>query len=52
MSVVTLVNCFVIPKGREEEFFALWQLCARRKDSWSTSFIVLLRPMLTSDSST
>ena len=25
MSVVTLVNCFVIPKGREEEFFALWQ---------------------------
>ena len=25
MSVVTLVNCFEVPAGREEEFFALWQ---------------------------
>lgn len=25
MAVVTLVNCFEIPAGREEEFFALWQ---------------------------
>lgn len=25
MPVVTLVNCFEIPQGREDEFFALWQ---------------------------
>ncbi len=25
MAVVTLVNCFEIPAGREEEFFGLWQ---------------------------
>lgn len=25
MPVVTLVNCFEIPAGREDEFFALWQ---------------------------
>jgi heme-degrading monooxygenase HmoA len=25
MSAVTLVNCFEIPPGREEEFFSLWQ---------------------------
>lgn len=25
MSPVTLVNCFQIPAGREDEFFALWQ---------------------------
>lgn len=25
MSAVTLVNCFEVPAGREEEFFALWQ---------------------------
>jgi len=25
MSVVTLVNCFEIAKGREDEFFSLWQ---------------------------
>jgi len=25
MAGVTLVNCFEIPGGREEEFFALWQ---------------------------
>src|SRR5678815_5386740 len=24
MSVVTLLNCFEIPQGREEEFFSLW----------------------------
>lgn len=24
MSAVTLVNCFEVPAGREEEFFALW----------------------------
>ena len=23
--MVTLVNCFEVPAGREEEFFALWQ---------------------------
>ena len=25
MAAVTLVNCFDIPAGREDEFFALWQ---------------------------
>lgn len=25
MAVVTLVNCFEVPAGREEEFFSLWQ---------------------------
>ena len=25
MPSVTLVNCFEIPAGREDEFFALWQ---------------------------
>jgi heme-degrading monooxygenase HmoA len=25
MSVVTLVNCFQIPAGREDDFFVLWQ---------------------------
>lgn len=25
MPVVTLVNCFEIPAGREDEFFVLWQ---------------------------
>ncbi len=25
MGPVTLVNCFEIPVGREEEFFALWE---------------------------
>ena len=25
MEAVTLVNCFEIPAGREEEFFGLWQ---------------------------
>jgi heme oxygenase (mycobilin-producing) len=25
MAVVTLVNCFEVPAGREDEFFALWQ---------------------------
>ena len=25
MSVVTLVNCFQVPQGREQEFFSLWQ---------------------------
>ncbi len=25
MALVTLVNCFEIPQGREEEFFSLWQ---------------------------
>jgi heme-degrading monooxygenase HmoA len=25
LSFVTLVNCFQIPAGREDEFFALWQ---------------------------
>lgn len=25
MPAVTLVNCFEIPAGREDEFFALWQ---------------------------
>lgn len=25
MSAITLVNCFEIPSGREDEFFALWQ---------------------------
>jgi heme-degrading monooxygenase HmoA len=25
MAMVTLVNCFAIPAGREEEFFALWK---------------------------
>jgi heme-degrading monooxygenase HmoA len=23
--MVTLVNCFEVPEGREEEFFTLWQ---------------------------
>ena len=25
MAALTLVNCFEIPAGREDEFFALWQ---------------------------
>lgn len=25
MSVVTLVNCFEVPVGREDEFFTLWK---------------------------
>jgi heme-degrading monooxygenase HmoA len=25
MPAITLVNCFEIPVGREDEFFALWQ---------------------------
>lgn len=25
MSAITLINCFEIPSGREEEFFTLWQ---------------------------
>jgi heme-degrading monooxygenase HmoA len=25
MPVVTLVNCFEVPQGREDEFFSLWQ---------------------------
>jgi heme-degrading monooxygenase HmoA len=25
MSAVVLVNCFEVPAGREDEFFALWQ---------------------------
>lgn len=25
MSTVTLVNCFQVPQGREQEFFSLWQ---------------------------
>src|SRR5690348_7417093 len=25
MAAITLVNCFEVPAGREEEFFALWQ---------------------------
>jgi heme-degrading monooxygenase HmoA len=25
VSAITLVNCFEIPSGREDEFFALWQ---------------------------
>lgn len=25
MGIVTLVNCFEVPAGREEEFFGLWQ---------------------------
>lgn len=25
MSTVTLVNCFEVPQGREQEFFSLWQ---------------------------
>ena len=25
MSAITLVNCFEIPSGREDEFFTLWQ---------------------------
>ena len=25
MAEVTLVNCFEVPAGREEEFFALWR---------------------------
>ena len=25
MEPVTLINCFEIPEGREDEFFALWQ---------------------------
>ncbi len=25
MAVVTLINCFEVPEGREEEFFTLWK---------------------------
>jgi heme-degrading monooxygenase HmoA len=25
MAAVTLVNCFEVPAGREEEFFSMWQ---------------------------
>jgi heme-degrading monooxygenase HmoA len=25
MAAITLVNCFDVPAGREDEFFALWQ---------------------------
>ena len=25
MKAVTLINCFKVPAGREEEFFSLWQ---------------------------
>ena len=25
MAVVTLVNCFQVPAGREDEFFSLWR---------------------------
>jgi heme-degrading monooxygenase HmoA len=25
MAAVTLVNCFEVPAGREDEFFALWE---------------------------
>lgn len=25
MAAITLINCFEVPIGREEEFFALWQ---------------------------
>jgi len=25
MSTVTLVNCFQVPQGREQEFFSLWR---------------------------
>ena len=25
MQPVTLINCFEVPTGREEEFFAMWQ---------------------------
>jgi heme-degrading monooxygenase HmoA len=25
MPIVTLVNCFEVPAGREDEFFSLWQ---------------------------
>lgn len=45
MSVVTLVNCFEIAKGREDEFFSLWQqvnnYMREKKDTWDTSCTVL-----------
>ena len=45
MSVVTLVNCFEIVKGREDEFFSLWQqvnnYMREKKDTWGTSCTVL-----------
>jgi len=49
MSVVTLVNCFQIPAGREDDFFVLWQqvntYMRQRKATWYTNFTAHLLPM-------
>jgi hypothetical protein len=52
--MVTLVNCFEVPAGREDEFFSMWQqvntYMRDKKDTWSTSSIVRSRQTPDSDS--